>query len=556
MKKFINIITILGVAAAALFMTGCEGKDPGNNGEPAKAELKVTPEELSFAAAETEKQLTVDVKEIPDWSVDLENDEDSSWLSFKRNDKVITVTVTRPEGREEKLEGNLVFSGDAEEVTPVKVKVTALMPNGPEEPEYKLEVDETSLTFEAKPEGGQTVVVTTNIPEWTVGVGIDYAGWISADKDGNNVTITLENWNSQTLTRSGIVSVIPTGGEAEPVEIKVTQLADNSDVKVTDIWHAAYYGDEDGKGTGKFVLQIEQNGIAQGFYIEAYSELATDADNFAPRLGDYTADTDGTCAAGTFRIGSRKVDDGANAMFKSNFEGSRVYYSGVGAVNYIYGTVLTGGKLSITKEGENYIVYTKGATGKDMKTYAQNDAPIGYKYTGPITFENRVKPDDTTVYTGSIAEARAQWGSTGLLQNLGFMIEGSFLNNFSLQPKKTAPYKSVYLITGGNNYESSSTPKVVYTGTYNRFSTSLPSAAGDIRTSTNASSLYFYCSYYIEGDGAGNETVILIQDGSMTISESAESGMYDITVDFTGIDSKTGGAAEIKLTGTKSVTKI
>ncbi len=77
----------------------------------------------------------------------------------------------------------------------------------------------TELTFTANETQTQTVTITTNADFWFVEKSDD---WVKYSKSGNTLFLSVQNYTNTIDVRTATVTIM-TGGEAQPVEVLITQ---------------------------------------------------------------------------------------------------------------------------------------------------------------------------------------------------------------------------------------------------------------------------------------------------------------------------------------------
>ena len=178
--------------------------------------ISVTPTSLLFRASGNEPQTLTVTTNVEDWTyvADFGKNEQKEWFTVTPDDadpKSLTVTVTDYNETDGERTGSIDFSaGEAKVSVPVKQSARDMVEVTPSEP----------LTFSWNASEGETLEVTTTADSWDAAVDTDGEDWITAQKEGTTLTISVEVNNSES-PRSGKVTV--SAGNAEPVEIQVTQ---------------------------------------------------------------------------------------------------------------------------------------------------------------------------------------------------------------------------------------------------------------------------------------------------------------------------------------------
>ena len=178
--------------------------------------ISVAPTSLLFRASGDEPQTLTVTTNVEDWTYDLTfgEKEEERWFTVTPDDadpKSLTVTVTDFSGTDEERTGSIDFSaGEAKVSVPVRQSARDMVEVTPSEP----------LTFSWNDAEGVALEVTTTADSWDAAVDTDGEGWVTAQKKGTTLTISVSPNDSES-ERSGKVTV--SAGNAVPVEIKVTQ---------------------------------------------------------------------------------------------------------------------------------------------------------------------------------------------------------------------------------------------------------------------------------------------------------------------------------------------
>ena len=178
--------------------------------------ISVAPTSLLFRASGNEPQTLTVTTNVEDWTyvADFGKNEQEDWFTVTPDDadpKSLTVTVRDYTETDGERTGSIDFSaGDAK--TSVRVTQTA---------KDKVEVTPSEpLTFSWNDAEGVALEVTTTADSWDAAVDTDGEGWVTAQKEGTTLTISVST-NGSESSRSGKVTV--SAGNAKPVEIPVTQ---------------------------------------------------------------------------------------------------------------------------------------------------------------------------------------------------------------------------------------------------------------------------------------------------------------------------------------------
>ena len=178
--------------------------------------ISVAPPSLLFRASGNEPQTLTVTTNVEGWTyvADFGKNEQKDWFTVTPDDadpKSLTVKVTDYTGTDEERTGSIDFSaGEAKVSVPVRQSARDMVEVTPSEP----------LTFSWNDAEHVALEVTTTADSWDVAVDTDGEGWVTAQKEGTTLTISVKENDSES-ERSGKVTV--SAGNAKPVEIKVTQ---------------------------------------------------------------------------------------------------------------------------------------------------------------------------------------------------------------------------------------------------------------------------------------------------------------------------------------------
>ena len=178
--------------------------------------ISVAPPSLLFRASGNEPQTLTVTTNVEGWTyvADFGENEQKDWFTVTPDDadpKSLTVTVKDYTETDGERSGSIDFSaGEAEVSVPVKQSARDMVEVTPSEP----------LTFSWNDAEGVALEVTTTADSWDAAVDTDGEGWVTAQKEGTTLTISVKENDSES-ERSGKVTV--SAGNAKPVEIKVTQ---------------------------------------------------------------------------------------------------------------------------------------------------------------------------------------------------------------------------------------------------------------------------------------------------------------------------------------------
>ena len=178
--------------------------------------ISVVPTSLLFRASGNEPQTLAVTTNVEDWTyvATFGEKEQEGWFTVTPDDadpKSLTVTVTDYTETDGERTGSIDFSaGEAKVSVPVRQSARDMVEVTPSEP----------LTFSWNDAEGVALEVTTTADSWDAAVDADGEGWITAQKEGTTLTISVKE-NGSESERSGKVTVC--AGNAVPVEIQVTQ---------------------------------------------------------------------------------------------------------------------------------------------------------------------------------------------------------------------------------------------------------------------------------------------------------------------------------------------
>lgn len=178
--------------------------------------ISVAPTSLLFRASGNEPQTLAVTTNVEDWTyvADFGKNEQEGWFTVTPDDadpKSLTVTVTDYTETDGERTGSIDFSaGEAKVSVPVRQSARDMVEVTPSEP----------LTFSWNDAEGVALEVTTTADSWDAAVDTDGEGWVTAQKEGTTLTISVKENDSES-ERNGKVTV--SAGNAKPVEIQVTQ---------------------------------------------------------------------------------------------------------------------------------------------------------------------------------------------------------------------------------------------------------------------------------------------------------------------------------------------
>ena len=178
--------------------------------------ISVAPTSLLFRASGNEPQTLAVTTNVEDWTyvATFGENEQEGWFTVTpdgADPKSLTVTVTDYTETDGERTGSIDFSaGEATVSVPVRQSARDMVEVTPSEP----------LTFSWNDAEGVALEVTTTADSWDAAVDADGEGWITAQKEGTTLTISVKE-NGSESERSGKVTV--SAGNAVPVEIQVTQ---------------------------------------------------------------------------------------------------------------------------------------------------------------------------------------------------------------------------------------------------------------------------------------------------------------------------------------------
>jgi hypothetical protein len=167
--------------------------------------LNVEPATISFEANETgEKTATISTN-ATSWNATT----DATWLTLTPGDNSLHIKVnSKNTDTSPRLADIRITAGDAPEVI---LKVTQA------EATY-LNIEPTSISFEANETDEKTATVSTNATSWNATTD---ATWLTLTPDDNNLRIKVNSTNTTTSPRQANVRV--TAGDAPEVTLNVTQ---------------------------------------------------------------------------------------------------------------------------------------------------------------------------------------------------------------------------------------------------------------------------------------------------------------------------------------------
>jgi len=197
MKKF-SINLLVFVAASALLFVACDKKEA--------TKLSVLPDELTFKANDAEEKL-VDVRSNVKWTVTASD----RWILIEELPDGFYVSVeTYTETSRERTGSITVKAGESKSETVNVVQLAA--------EHHTLSVNPATVSFKANETGTKPVVIVTNAPSWNHTTA---PNWLTLEKSGNSLMVTLSSNNSGPLQRSSSITI--TAGNATPVVLTVEQ---------------------------------------------------------------------------------------------------------------------------------------------------------------------------------------------------------------------------------------------------------------------------------------------------------------------------------------------
>jgi hypothetical protein len=171
--------------------------------QSARDNLAVNPESLEFAADATgSREVSIETN-VENWEATT----DASWITLSRQNKTLTVSVSKNTDTRTRSGAIKITAGNAFEKT---VTVT-------QAEQHTLSVSPTTLSFAANETGERTLTVTTSASEWAVSSD---ASWVKTTKQSNTLRVSVSA-NTGSSDRSAKLTF--TAGNATPVTVTVTQ---------------------------------------------------------------------------------------------------------------------------------------------------------------------------------------------------------------------------------------------------------------------------------------------------------------------------------------------
>ena len=221
MKRVKFSLNIFVIAACTLLITTCDLFRKKESDE-----LSVANTSLDFLA-DDDQEIYVDVKtNVKSWDAIPS----TNWIKLDKDAKGFYVTVDKHTATDRDRTGRItVEAGNADRVT-VNLKQAAARINS-------LSVSPPSISFAANETGAKTATVSTDAATWDA--TMDPSEWLTLEKTGNSLKVTVNSMNTVQSQRSA--PIIVTAGNAAPVTVVVTQAgttANTLSVEPTSIQYA------------------------------------------------------------------------------------------------------------------------------------------------------------------------------------------------------------------------------------------------------------------------------------------------------------------------------
>ena len=332
--------------------------------------LEVEPTEISFEAKETTTKTATVITNAADWG--FEKPASATWLNVAKDGNDLKFTPDSPNtGTSERKADVIVSATDAGSVI---IRVT----QAPFDPEpVTLEVDPTTIIFEAGETSVKMATVTTNADSWDYSYPVS-ATWLNVDKQENTLRFTLNSPNTGASQRS--TDVIVTAGDANQVTVKVIQEPSSPPV-VYNTAECHYWGDFFDTGTTNFDLWMFNSSDDDiGIRIEGFCTFN--------QFKNFTLD------AGTYSLAN---NGNVRTFLPGNVENTTVYSTYLFNRHTGQYTLITGGTFTIAVSGSAYTISTS-FTGENVNTGA-TVSDIRVNFSGQMIYINRTIPSFDNQYT-------------------------------------------------------------------------------------------------------------------------------------------------------------
>jgi hypothetical protein len=178
--------------------------------------LSISPNELSFAAAETGEKIVAVTTTGPGWSASKPYD--ATWLSIEKAGNGLIVKVPSPNTQNTQRLTFITFNGEGDaDVVELAVRQAAAVATNP-----TLSVTPATLSIGADDTAQKTLTVTTNQPSWSSSSG---ATWLNVSTSGNTALVSATK-NTTGSARNATITF--TAGSATPVTVAVTQAKEST----------------------------------------------------------------------------------------------------------------------------------------------------------------------------------------------------------------------------------------------------------------------------------------------------------------------------------------
>lgn len=363
---------------------------------------------------------------------------------------------------------------------------------------------------------------------------------------------TFHDLRVEVITENGVVSIVAIGEladgrtlrvryEGAPVVLKngTTGLGENVQIDAMNLLVASYYGDEQKQGTGNYFLQFvsyETDGsskpVGEGGYklsLDLYGTLSESDDQAVLPNGTYDIaaerySVNSCCPTYTWIV---KVDESGNS---------------------VAGTEFSTGTVTVTRNGENYMLTANFRAGDGCTVEANYEGPIDFenKVTGPVGDHKTNFDQGEVSYMGSTDEMSTfhlmLWNGNMIIREddidrYGFEGKSSmlFVNLYS----KPCSSASIKLEPGTYTVSSEGGPMTIDPG---RLNVVVP----DIFEESEGTHFCVTDEYNMISSMYDESTTGLVNGGTMRIEEMNSGSGYRFTFDFT---TKEGGSLTATMEG-------
>jgi len=205
MKHFtIKLLTHAVILTGVLLVTTCNDEDPV---------ISVRPDKLTVEANETDEKFVTIETNASSWEY---REIATNWMeAYRRSDKdKLYIRAQEYSNTNDSRSSVIILSASIGK----KNATAELLIEQLKKIINTLSTSPTSLSYQSNETGSKTVTITTDAPSWDATTS---ATWISIEKQGQTLIVTVSTTNTQTSDRTAEISI--TAGNAPPISLKVTQ---------------------------------------------------------------------------------------------------------------------------------------------------------------------------------------------------------------------------------------------------------------------------------------------------------------------------------------------